>query len=726
MGIGGAESHIYTLAIEQQKLGHTVCCISGGGEMAEMLADAGCMTKTLPLDRKDPRSLYLSRRELLYYIRDCKYDVIHAHSRIPAAILKSVEREAKARGCVIVTTAHMKFRTTPPLDALSYWGMGTIAVSEDVGEYLVREYKLPKNKIEIINNGIDTEKFKPADSESRAEMRAALGISRDSYVLCSSCRTSASRAGLALWLCKNAKSILRDGDVLLLLLSGRVGNEADRLEDIRSEAEKVNAVLSRKAVIIVEGECDVSKYLAAADAFAGVSRAALEGMSCGLPTCICGNEGYGGIVSEENADALARANFTGRGGRFCAEAMLRDIATMKKDREKTGRFCREYIVSKLSAREMAERTCDFYRRQREKKALPELLFIGSYGTGNFGDNAMAEVLCRELGDRYKLHFVVKDKAAFSKVSDAHAILREDIAGIIRAAKQSRCTVFGGGNLIQDDTSMRSLMYYRYILRLCRRYSKKLAIYANGIGPLNRDESFLIRDEMLSLSDHMSFRDRESYLDAECASLRDDIIQGSDPVYLCSATSDAPAGRESMPRSLREHLGDKKYMLIFPRGGVNSRDIYELSHFASMLEMREGIACVIIPLDMKTDLDIAMKIHKLTPRSCIYLGSKLDGWRLYEILREAECAVGARLHAAILAVSAQCPFIGIDRDERIKNNLEHAGVGAYVRTGKCSLPVLEQAYKNEVRRVADGEYKKAAEEQLALAKKDLASLVCFIE
>ena len=64
-----------------------------------------------------------------------------------------------------------------------------------------------------------------------------------------------------------------------------------------------------------------------------------------------------------------------------------------------------------------------------------------------------------------------------------AISRFNLFKIRKHMKKAEMLVFGGGTLIQDTTSSKSLFYYLTILKIAISEKLKIMIYANGIGPL---------------------------------------------------------------------------------------------------------------------------------------------------------------------------------------------------------------------------------------------------
>ena len=73
----------------------------------------------------------------------------------------------------------------------------------------------------------------------------------------------------------------------------------------------MNNLMGYKSVFLLGARTDIAQLLACGDCFVGVSRAALEAMSCGLPVVLAGAQGFFGIFdeSEESLNTAMRTNF---------------------------------------------------------------------------------------------------------------------------------------------------------------------------------------------------------------------------------------------------------------------------------------------------------------------------------------------------------------------------------------------------------------------------------
>jgi len=156
MDIGGAETHILELSCELAQRGHSVTVASNGGVYVEELENAGVRHVNVPLHTKDPRCMMKSKKILVRHMKDEGYDVVHAHARIPGFV---GAKAAKKCGVPFVTTFHGVYDPVWYLRLLTRVGKYTLAVSEDVREYLMKYYGTPRENIAITVNGIDTDKF---------------------------------------------------------------------------------------------------------------------------------------------------------------------------------------------------------------------------------------------------------------------------------------------------------------------------------------------------------------------------------------------------------------------------------------------------------------------------------------------------------------------------------------------------------------------------------------
>ena len=177
MIIGGAETHVVELSRGLAALGHDVTVASNGGVYVDELLRSGVKHFTVPLHTKNPASMMKSYRKLKKLIKREKFDIVHAHSRIPAFICGALSRRMGFR---FVTSTHAVFKVNPLLEKVSDWGERTFAVSSDIKQYLIDNYEVPSDLITLTINGIDTERF--SKKASADGVIAELSLKQDDSV----------------------------------------------------------------------------------------------------------------------------------------------------------------------------------------------------------------------------------------------------------------------------------------------------------------------------------------------------------------------------------------------------------------------------------------------------------------------------------------------------------------------------------------------------------------
>ena len=117
---------------------------------------------------------------------------------------------------------------------------------------------------------------------------------------------------------------------------------------------------------------------------------------------------------------------------------------------------------------------------------------GYYGFDNFGDETILKILVENL-KKFDSQITVfsSNPLKTSKNLDVNSVKSFDLKGVIKSLKASDCLVSGGGSLLQDVTSKKSLIYYLGVIFLAQLFKKKTIIFAQGIGPIKNKIAQLI-------------------------------------------------------------------------------------------------------------------------------------------------------------------------------------------------------------------------------------------
>ncbi len=348
MDIGGAETHILELAKELKRRKNEVFVVSNGGKYVEELEKSGIEHIWAPLHNKKIGNMVKSYKILKKTILEKKIDLVHSHTRISSFICGKLKKTLKFP---FVTTAHWTFKVTPLLKMMTDWGENVIAVSEDIKEYLMKNYQINSNNIFVTVNGIDTEKFsKNIDySDIAKEFEFKENSNRIVYIS----RLDESRALVAKQLINISEKLNKKIENLEIVIVGG----GDSFDEISTRVREINNRVGKKLIILTGARTDINKFATSGKIFIGVSRAALEAMACEQPVIIAGNEGYLGIFDETKLEKGIETNFCCRGLEMANEELLeKDILNLmaEENKEKYGKYNRDVVKKYYSIEKMTD------------------------------------------------------------------------------------------------------------------------------------------------------------------------------------------------------------------------------------------------------------------------------------------------------------------------------------------------------------------------------------
>lgn len=288
-----------------------------------------------------------------------------------------------------------------------------------------------------------------------------------------------------------------------------------------------------------------------------------------------------------------------------------------------------------------------------------LLFSGYYGLGNAGDEAVLAAstsLFRARRPELELTALSASPAATRTAFgiNASARMRPSALSAIR-----RCDLFlsGGGSLLQDRTSLKSLVYYLVLLDYARRIGKRTMVFAQGIGPLVRPSAQRWTARVLSRVDAITVRDVES-----ADLLRSIGVTGpgapeievtADPVFalepnITERVTAAALQRPALGVSLRPW--DRVERILDPLADA-------LSYFEGELSLQAW------PLQPDQDTAVCEALAARLPAVQV-LRSQLSPAEWMGLAGWTDVVIGMRLHALIFAAARAVPVVGISYDPKV--------------------------------------------------------------
>lgn len=676
---GGVETHILSLAKELAKRSYFVAVASAGGSLEKELEKLGIVHIYLPLDARTPYRILLACRLLKEAMAEYRFDILHAHSRLSAFVVSLLPKYLRRN---FVTTAHLDFKVTPLTRFFSHWGEKTMAVSEDIRAYLVREYGLSYRQISLTVNGIDTERFfKKADKEglvalNREEM--ALDSVKKEKIILHISRMDKDRAAVAFLLCDlmpklkqqyNARLIVVGGGELLPALEKRVADDA----------------LLGDAVTLIGEAVDVTPYLAIADLFVGVSRAALEAMACGIPTILAGNSGYFGIYRSERLCEAAATNFCCRGGeKLNATALCRDLAFLlgreEGEPDALSYECRETVCKHYSLNKMTDDYEAFYASLRQKPKHARNLILGYHGFGNLGDELLLDSMLagiRSIDPEGGTSVISKCAAKTAREFDVKAISRKNPVGMLYALISARVLYVGGGTLLQKETSRRSYDYYAFWITLAKMLGKRVVYYANGLGDFSKKEERSLA-RLFSGNCIITLRDEESFSLAEriCG-----MMPEKKRPYV-ALTADSALSLEPLSKPEADCLfaahglkTNAPYFVLALSGQKRNKRVEKVLIQAMLVALEKGYAPIFLLMQPSVDQSLA---KSLSASVFTHTGKKapivtLPPRGALSLVAGASFLITSRFHALVFGAMGKVPLFCLSRSEKCRRFCHETGL-----------------------------------------------------
>jgi glycosyltransferase involved in cell wall biosynthesis len=362
---GGAETQMVRLATELKSAGWKVmvACMIAPTAYTSILEQAGIPVFSLDMPRgvPDPRGIL----RLARLIRQLKPDILHAHM-VHANLLGRITRLI-AHVPVVISTVH-NLRETSEKGGPTWYkerlyritdflADRTTIIAQSAFERYVQVGAVPRSKLEMIPNGVDTHRFKPSLT-LREKTRAELDLGSD-----------------FVWLAVGRLVEQKDYPNLLravhrlpsmnwqLLIVG----DGILYESLNALSEELGV---RNKVRFIPPREDVLALYAAADAF--VMSSAFEGMSAALQEAIA--MALPCVVTDVGANRdLVCDGVTGyvippADSSHLGQAMESLMTAPTSCREQFGRNARHFAVSNYEFKTVAQKWFDLYERCLAGKA----------------------------------------------------------------------------------------------------------------------------------------------------------------------------------------------------------------------------------------------------------------------------------------------------------------------------------------------------------------------
>lgn len=317
----------------------------------------------------------------------------------------------------------------------------------------------------------------------------------------------------------------------------------------------------------------------------------------------------------------------------------------------------------------------------QRKEKMKIVFCGYFGFGNLGDEAILKIEIEHLKKAFpdaKL-FVLSDTDTLPE--GVKRIGRKNLLALSRILDENTVFVVGGGGVLQDRTSLKSLLYYTSLIRYAAAKGAVPVLFANGIGPILTSVGANAATQAVSLCRYVSVRDPYSKkILTDLGIPSEKAMLGADPVFsLTEEIRNPKAGEPDEKKSL---------LAVSLRSGCED-SLGRICNAVSVFCLENRLEPVFVPMQPDTDTEINKKAAHLTGGTVKVCN---DINELALLLKKSEKSIGQRLHFSICSVIAGTPPVALSYDPKVENVLSFADTGCEILTGNPSAKEILTALR----------------------------------
>ena len=673
---GGAKTHVLSLLQNLNKTITAQLVCFRDGPFAEEARAMGIPTMIC-----GGNNIPHLRRELAAYIQQGGYQLIHCHgsrANMIGALLRG------PTGLPVVSTVHSDYKldymgrpfARLTFGAINAWALRhldyRIGVSDAMVDLLI-DRGFPPDRFYAIYNGID---FTPAPSQGdRLAYLRGLGadVEENSVVVGIAARLNPVKdmSTLIRGFAEGHKSCPR----LRLVIAGD-GEERQKLEDLAKELgvekEVTFAGWISGGMDRFYSALDVNALTSLSETF---PYALTEGARFHLATVATAVGGIPYLIDQDVNGYLFTPGDWQTLGRYLAALGNGDAL-----RREMGEKLYEKASAKFSIQSTVDTQLHIYeeiirRHNRPKRDRDGVVICGAYGRGNAGDDAILEAILQEMRSidpDMPITVLTKDPKATRLTYRVRTAGRMDVGTWKKAMRHAGLYINGGGSLIQDVPSRRSLWFYLHNIQAAHKAGCKVQMYGCGIGPVLREQHRKLAASVLNASvDVITLREPDSLKELQSMGVtKPEILLTADPALTLPAASedeiDSVLLRAGIPPhgkylcfALRNWKGFEDKAPLFAQAAKYAYETYGLTPvFAAVEKHLDPVAGRLAA----AGLDIP---H-------YFLDDAGSAGTIIGALSRMQAVVSMRLHALIFAAGQGIPLAGVVYDPKVSAFLRYIG------------------------------------------------------
>ena len=314
------------------------------------------------------------------------------------------------------------------------------------------------------------------------------------------------------------------------------------------------------------------------------------------------------------------------------------------------------------------------RRKQHQGQRRGAVLCGAYGRGNAGDEAILKGILNQLSeiDPDMPYWVMSRNPKETRLTHkVNSLYLFNVFQFWRKLRKSQLFVNGGGSLMQDVTSSRSLMFYLFTLKAAKLSGCKIIMYGCGIGPITKEANKKIAARVLNNTpDAITLRDSSSKALLDSMGVdKPEISLSADPTVNLGRASEAKVRGVFLAENIPAEEKKIGFCLRNWKTPLNEEAVIAAAEYAYN---KYGLTPVFVPIETPRDAELGQKICDRLNVPGYACQNRYTVEELIGMLGSMELVVGMRLHSLIFATAGGTPVVGISYDVKVDSFIKDIG------------------------------------------------------
>ena len=284
--------------------------------------------------------------------------------------------------------------------------------------------------------------------------------------------------------------------------------------------------------------------------------------------------------------------------------------------------------------------------------MSKVLLSGYYGFGNFGDEAILQVLINNLKNiNADITVLSHNPAQTTQQHDVKAVFMFNLFSVLSNINQTDVLISGGGSLLQDVTSIKSLVYYLFIIFWSVLCGKRVIIFAQGIGPIKNKFLKSLTKRVLQKVHYITVRDTRSKNLLESWNIKSTLV--NDPVWGIKLKTTPPRNRIGIQLREWKYMNDEFFLNLVKKIAKNFYDKEIIIY--SLHDKQDKEKCLLFEY----------YLHIENPKVKTRVVSGMDAKEIIENMKGLEYLVAMRYHAIMIGLKYGTKTLAINYDPKVE-------------------------------------------------------------